>query len=135
MIVEVVVPECRVVFENRLPDFWNSKITHIAAQFYYKKPDETDLEIYSVEKPVSLTTNQTDQLNSNNAAMCVGKVFAAVAVSVPGRPDGKATKMSPNVPNECTTEIRIVLHATAAAASAKRIEDLIPDDAYFLEIS
>jgi hypothetical protein len=50
------MPECRVIFENRLPDFWQAKLTHIGAQFYYKRPDETDLEPFTVALRVSVLT-------------------------------------------------------------------------------
>jgi hypothetical protein len=128
------MPECRVVFENRLPDYWQATITNIAAVFYYKRPDESELEAYAAQKAVNLGTNQTDQLDSNDPAKCVGKVYAAVAVRIPGHPDGKADKTAANVPGTCTDDVRIILQPKPGVASIKNVADLDIENAFDIQI-
>ena len=129
------MPECRVVFENRLPDHWQATVTTIATVLYYKGADESELEAYAAQKEVKLGTNQADQLDSNDPSKCVGKVYVAVAVKSLGREDGSAEKTFPNVPSSCTEEIRVILTANPDAGSIENITDLDSENAFDLQMS
>jgi hypothetical protein len=120
------MPECRIIFENKTPDFWAVTITGIGANFFYKKPDGTPTGSFSTAKAVSLKTGQSDQLlNAKDRRACVGSIIAIFECEVPGQ--GKVIKTKPGsvAPNECATQWEVCIQPEGLEGQFKTMQEAL----------
>lgn len=119
------MPECRVIFENKTPDYWQVTMVAIGAKFFYKRADGSIHREYQTSKAVNLSSNQSDVLNSDDASLCAGALFAAITVRQPNQPDKIMTKSDGTNPNECATEWRICIQPAGGTATYSSIEEAL----------
>lgn len=122
------MPECRVVFENRTPDWWQVKLVQIGAKFFFKRADGSIIRDYQTSKSVNLSPGQTDALQSDDPSGCVGALFAALTVRQPNQPDKILTKSDSTNPNECATQWTICIQPAGGLGPFSSIDEALKSE-------